>query len=136
VLLNLSGEAIVGVGRSDLALLSLRGPDSPQDLLRLMGPKDLLALLAGANADGFLDWDDEDLPVADPARAGADPRGGGAAAARSGPGSRIVNVSSGKGQRSVSPHRWPLTRARAASAARSATWSGVDQKEPSRISVA
>jgi hypothetical protein len=37
---------------------------------RLVGLKDLLALLAGANAHGFLDWEDEGLPVADPARAG------------------------------------------------------------------
>ncbi len=61
---------VVGVGRGDLALLSLLGSDSPRDLPRLVGLKDLLALLAGANADGFLDWDDEDLPVADPTRAG------------------------------------------------------------------
>jgi hypothetical protein len=42
----------------------------PADRLRLVRLKDLLALLAGANADGFLDCEDEDLPVADPARAG------------------------------------------------------------------
>jgi hypothetical protein len=42
----------------------------PADLLRLVRLKDLLALLAGANADGFLDCEDEDLPVPDRARAG------------------------------------------------------------------
>ena len=41
-----------------------------RDLLRLVRLEDLLALLAGADPDGLLDRQDEQLPVADRARSG------------------------------------------------------------------